>query len=77
MAIDPNNSRARGRGAKVLSNLAVAGSSSPEFSPKLLASSPNSHRMSPRYRGRDWIWTRRERQEVSHRGEKEKSEVEV
>merc|ERR1712030_260060 len=67
---DPRN-KGRGRGARKPSNTAVAGTPSPEFSPKLLASSPSSHRMSPNHRGRGWMYSWMERKEINRRGEKE------
>ena len=73
---DPRN-KGRGRGVKKASTSAVAGTTSPDYSSKLVASSPSSHRMSPNLRGREWRYSRMERKEVNRRGEKQKSEVEV
>ena len=66
---DPRN-KGRGRTEKKISTSAVAGSPSPEYSPKLVASSPSSHRMGPSLRGRDWRFARKERKEVVRRGRK-------
>ena len=69
--------RGRGRGCKKSSTSALVDPPSPDYSPKLMASSPSSHRMSPNLRGREWRYSRKERKEVNRRGEKNKSEVEI